>query len=76
MITLFRYIFQHTELDRMRLCVGNAIQQAKDRVKGVKTELRQVAKRLTEMNCSGSRWGGLQQDEDGNIKVDEVVCTK
>ena len=51
-------------------------EQAEDRVRGVKAELRLVAKRLTEMNPGGFRWGGIQEDGEGNIEVDEIVCTK
>lgn len=39
-------------------------------------KLREVVKRLTEMNSEGSRWLGLEQDADGNIDVGEVMCTK
>lgn len=52
------------------------LRQAKQRVVGVKAELREVAKRLTEMNAGGARWGGLQEDKEGCIRVDEVFCTK
>lgn len=51
-------------------------EQAEGRVRGIKAELREVAKRLTEMNPGGSRWGGIQEDGEGNIEVDEIMCTK
>lgn len=50
--------------------------QAEDRIRGVKAELRGVVRRLTEMNPGGFRWGSLQEDGEGNIEVDEIVCTK
>ncbi|CAM9413740.1 unnamed protein product, partial [Hapterophycus canaliculatus] len=52
------------------------LKKAEDRIRGVKAELRQVAQRLTEMNSGGFRWGAIQEDGEGNIEVDEILCTK
>lgn len=35
-----------------------------------------MTKRLTEMNSGGFRWSALQEDGEGNIEVDEILCTK
>lgn len=51
-------------------------QQVKERVRAVKTELRSVVKRLTQMNPGGPRWRGLEVDKEGLIEVAGVVCTK
>ena len=50
--------------------------QAAERVRRVKTELRELTKGLTGMNSGGSRWGALQEDPEGLIEVAEIVCTK
>ena len=45
-------------------------------MKKVKAELRDLTKRLTEMNSGGARWGALQEDPEGLIEVAKIMCTK
>lgn len=58
-----------------RCCVWLVI-QARERIRGIQAELREVTQRLTEMNPGGLRWGAIQEDGEGNIEVDEIMCTK
>ncbi|CAM9835065.1 unnamed protein product [Ectocarpus sp. 13 AM-2016] len=52
------------------------LDKARERIRGIQAELREVTRRLTEMNPGGVRWGAIQEDGEGNIEVDEIMCTK
>jgi PHD-finger len=38
--------------------------------------VRELLKNLTEMNSDGARWDTLEPDEDGQIDLEYVLCTK
>ncbi|CAM9238180.1 unnamed protein product [Ectocarpus sp. 12 AP-2014] len=52
------------------------LDKARERIRRIQAELREVTRRLTEMNPGGVRWGAIQEDGEGNIEVDEIMCTK
>eukprot|EP00953_Heterococcus_sp_UTEX-ZZ885_P024045 13179-Heterococcus_DN1.PRE.3 len=46
------------------------------RIRDTKLEVRELLKNLTEMNSDGARWDTLEPDEDGQIDLEYVLCTR
>jgi PHD-finger len=51
-------------------------QQSLTHVRCCYIQVRELLKNLTEMNSDGARWDTLEPDEDGQIDLEYVLCTK
>ena len=59
-----------------RIKPSKEIERAAARVRRGKCQARALLREIWEMNADGPRWDALEEDEEGNIDLFQVVCTR